>query len=156
MAWTITDSGRYIIFDDGILQHVAKKVYIETVVSGDIVSIYWHVQELARISRRLLEIDWNDVTTPVVVSAADLETKILAMVTTITGLVIFSQLTLVSGAINGINTVFRWSSEPLQIFWQGQKLVHNALVNGYTLSGTDSTHTEAPMTGDNVEAYGNI
>jgi len=90
MAWTITDSGRYIIFDDGILQHVAKKVYIEPVVSGDIVSIYWHVQELARISRRLLEIDWNDVTTPVVVSAADLETKILSKVTTIKRVVIFS------------------------------------------------------------------
>ena len=63
-------------------------------------------------------------------------------------------ITLNSGSINGSNTVFVFAQVPLQVFWQGQKLVKDASVNGYTLSGTTVTMTEAPMTGDHVEAYG--
>lgn len=66
------------------------------------------------------------------------------------------KIALVSGAVNGSNTVFVWAHVPLQIFWQGQKLIENAGVNGYALSGGSltSTHTEAPEAGDSVEAYG--
>lgn len=63
-------------------------------------------------------------------------------------------ITLNSGSIDGSNKDFVFAQVPLQVFWQGQKLVKDASVNGYTLSGTTVTMTEAPETGDHVEAYG--
>lgn len=65
----------------------------------------------------------------------------------------FQSVSLSAGSINGSNTVFTWSQPPLMIFWQGQKLVQGASVNGYTLAGNISTHTEPPETGDALEAY---
>ena len=66
----------------------------------------------------------------------------------------FQALTITSGAIDGVNTVYVWNHPPLQVYWQGQKLVENAAINGYTLAGSTTTHTEAPGTGEAVEAYG--
>lgn len=92
----------------------------------------------------------NDYDTPCYFqSCADLKAYIDAK-----ALIQFKKITLTSGAINGINTVFVWAQTPLFIMWQGQKLTKDAAVNGYTLSGTTSTGTEAPMTGDSYEAYG--
>lgn len=63
---------------------------------------------------------------------------------------------LVSGDIDGANKEFDFAQVPLQVFWQGQKLVKDASVNGYSLSngGLKVTMTEAPEVGDHVEAYG--
>lgn len=65
----------------------------------------------------------------------------------------FQTVALSAGAIDGANMVFTWAQPPLMIFWQGQKLVLNALINGYTLAGNVSTHTEAPGSGEALEAY---
>lgn len=67
----------------------------------------------------------------------------------------FKKCGLVSGTIDGTNTVFVFDNPPIQVFWNGQKLVQNRVTNGYTLSVNTITMTEAPMTGDDVEAYGN-
>jgi len=68
----------------------------------------------------------------------------------------FKKLTLVSGAINGSNKVFVWNYAPIQVFWQNSKLVEGAASNGYTLAGVTTTFTDAPFTGESVEAYGNF
>ena len=67
----------------------------------------------------------------------------------------FKKCGLVSGTIDGTNTVFVFDNPPIQVFWNGQKLVQNRVTNGYTLSVNTITMTEAPMTGDDIEAYGN-
>ena len=67
----------------------------------------------------------------------------------------FKKCGLVSGTIDGTNTVFVFDNPPVQVFWNGQKLVQNRVTNGYTLSINTITLTEAPMTGDDVEAYSN-
>ena len=67
----------------------------------------------------------------------------------------FKKCGLVSGTIDGTNTVYVFDNPPMQVFWNGQKLVQGRVTNGYTLSVNTITMTEAPMTGDDVEAYGN-
>ena len=67
----------------------------------------------------------------------------------------FKKCGLSSGVINGVNKVFVFDNPPVQVFWNGQKLVENRLTNGYTLSVNTITMTEAPETGDDVEAYSN-
>lgn len=67
----------------------------------------------------------------------------------------YGKLILTSGAIDGSNTSFDFDKPPLQVFWNGQKLIEGASVNGYTLSGITITVTEPPLTGDTIEAYGN-
>lgn len=62
------------------------------------------------------------------------------------------ELTLVSGAIDGVNTVFVWSNPPLLVFWGGQLLREGT---GYTLAGSTTTFTNPPFTGDDVWAYEN-
>jgi hypothetical protein len=63
-------------------------------------------------------------------------------------------ITLVSGELDGNNTGFEWEHRPMFVFWNGQKLVEDAAVNGYTLSGFTTQLTEAPEAGDHLEAYG--
>lgn len=63
------------------------------------------------------------------------------------------ELTLVSGAINDVNTVFVWSNPPIFVFWNGQLLREGT---GYTLVGSTTTFTTAPFTGDDVWAYENV
>lgn len=62
------------------------------------------------------------------------------------------ELTLVSGAIDGVNNVFVWSNPPLLLFWNGQLLREGV---GYTLSGSTTTLTDIPYTGDELWAYEN-
>lgn len=66
----------------------------------------------------------------------------------------FQAIALSAGALDGSNLIFTWAQTPLQIFWQGQKLVEGAAVNGYTLAGNVSTLTEPPLNTDSLEAYG--
>lgn len=65
------------------------------------------------------------------------------------------KIALVSGNIDGINKVFVWERAPLQVFWQNGKLVKDAASNGYTLAVNTTTLTDAPLTGESLEAYGN-
>lgn len=63
-----------------------------------------------------------------------------------------SELTLISGAIDDVNTVFVWSAPPVLLFWGGQCLREGT---GYTLAGSTTTLTNPPNTGDDLWAYGN-
>lgn len=81
MAWTITDLNDFEIeLSDGFATTIIWKQNIRfgTIV-GDILPIFWH--NAAQIpSFKSREIDWNDVTSPVVTSAADLQTAIEDMI----------------------------------------------------------------------------
>ena len=61
------------------------------------------------------------------------------------------EITLLSGAIDGVNTVFIWQEVPLILNYNGQTLREGV---GYTLSGTITTLTNAPFVGEYVWAYG--
>ncbi len=63
-----------------------------------------------------------------------------------------SEITLLSGVIDGVNTVFVWANAPLMVYYNGQLLKEGV---GYILSGTTTTLTNAPFTGEYVWAYGN-
>lgn len=62
------------------------------------------------------------------------------------------EIPLLSGIINGINTVFVWTKVPLIVYYNGQTLREGV---GYTLSGTTTILTNAPFVGEYVWAYGN-
>lgn len=62
------------------------------------------------------------------------------------------EIPLLSGLINGTNTVFVWTKVPLIIVYNGQQLKKGV---GYTISGTITTLTQAPFVGEEVWAYGN-
>lgn len=62
------------------------------------------------------------------------------------------EIPLISGAINGTNTVFVWKYVPLIVNYNGQTLREGV---GYTLVGTVTTLTNAPFVGELVWAYGN-
>ena len=62
------------------------------------------------------------------------------------------EIPLLSGLINGINTVFIWTQIPLIVNYNGQILREGV---GYTLSGNTTTLTFAPFVGEYVWAYGN-
>ncbi len=62
------------------------------------------------------------------------------------------EIPLLSGVIDGVNTVFVWTKVPLIIVYNGQQLKEGV---GYTISGTITTLTQAPFVGEYVWAYGN-
>lgn len=82
MAITITNTDAiYITYDNGFDQPIPiKKAYIEMTVAEPILTLRWHKDELER-GRRIVDIDFNDVTSPVVTSATDLRNQINAMIT---------------------------------------------------------------------------
>lgn len=62
------------------------------------------------------------------------------------------EIPLLSGLVNGTNTVFVWTKVPLIVIYNGQQLREGV---GYTISGTTTTLTNAPFVGEDVWAYGN-
>lgn len=61
-------------------------------------------------------------------------------------------LTLVSGAIDGTNTIFVWSGKPIEINFNTQYLTEG---NGFTITGINqSTLDVAPFTGQKLTARG--
>ena len=70
----------------------------------------------------------------------------------------FRLLQLETGLIDGSNKEFRFRYTVEQVFWNGQKLVLGAIKNGYEYINIENTiikMTEAPESGDHIEAYGN-
>lgn len=64
----------------------------------------------------------------------------------------FQFITLSSGAIDGVNNIFTWANQPLQVFYNGQLLEEGV---GYTRVGNITTLTLIPFTGESLTAYGN-
>ena len=64
----------------------------------------------------------------------------------------WQEITLLSGVINGINTIFVWTQIPTQVILNGQILRVGV---GYTLLGTTITLTSPPYIGDYLWTYGN-
>lgn len=82
MAYIITDLNDFeITIDDGFrLITIWKQNIRFGDITGDVLRLYWHNK--AQIdSNYYLDLDWNDVTTPVVASAAALQTAIENMIT---------------------------------------------------------------------------
>lgn len=82
MAYIITDINDFeITIDDGFrLITIWKQNIRFGDITGDVLRLYWHNK--AQIdSMYYLDIDYNDVTTPVVASAAALQTAIENMIT---------------------------------------------------------------------------
>lgn len=63
----------------------------------------------------------------------------------------FQELTF-TGAIDGVNNVFVFSSVPLQIYYGGNLLKAGS---AYTLMGSTATFTFVPFSGDIIEGFGN-
>lgn len=82
MAYVITDLNDFEIqISDGFRDIVIWKQNIRfgSIVGNDL-TLYWH-NKAQTDTQYQLTIDWNDVTAPVVVSAAALQTAIEAMIT---------------------------------------------------------------------------
>lgn len=80
-SYAITDNGEYIdITDAGAITRSLKKKYITMSVDEPYLYLNVHEKEL-RPQIYQWKIDFNDVTSPVVASAADLETAIQLMIT---------------------------------------------------------------------------
>ena len=65
---------------------------------------------------------------------------------------LFQQIELDSGVIDGVNKVFVWAHDPIQVFVNGQLKQLNV---GYTISGDTITLTDAPFADENICAFGN-
>lgn len=82
MAYTITDINDFeITLDTGVTVVTIWKQNIRFgTIDGDILPLFWHNR--AQADKFFNEnIDWNDVVAPVVISAADLQSQIEAMIT---------------------------------------------------------------------------
>lgn len=77
----ITDISDFeITVDDGFRIHTIWKQNIRFGgITGDVLELNWHNKAQTDVQYTEF-IDWNDVTSPVVVSAADLQTKIKDMI----------------------------------------------------------------------------
>lgn len=63
----------------------------------------------------------------------------------------YKLITLLNGAINGINTVFVFAHPPIQVVYNGQIISES----NYTLVGNTVTLNFIPFTGETLTAYGN-
>lgn len=64
----------------------------------------------------------------------------------------YRKITLTSGAINGVNTIFVFEETPVQVVFNGSILLPTT---DYTLVGNTVTLNFIPLTGESVVAYGN-
>ena len=81
MAYVITDLNDFEIeVSDGFRDIVIWKQNIRFgAIVGDVLTIYWH-NKAQTDTQYQLDLDWNDITTPVVASAAALQAALEAMI----------------------------------------------------------------------------
>ncbi|MES2395820.1 MAG: hypothetical protein V4549_07445 [Bacteroidota bacterium] len=107
-----------------------------------------------QVDRKLLEYQ-PAVTSSFIPTATNKEVNVQKAIENISVAVAgasLKEIPLLSGVINGINTVFVWKYVPLIVNYNGQILREGV---GYTISGTVTTLANAPFIGELVWAYGN-